>query len=224
MGLKVNILGIVGSPRSKSNTEILVKEALGTAENLGANTSIYGISGKKVAPCVGCLMCSKKGTICVIKDDFQNFFQEFMKADGIIIGAPVYLMSVPSKLRAYIERLSNSIFCTHRNKKFPRLCKPIGVIVQGNRAHGGQEIVQQSIISAFTALKCVVVSADFPNSYIGVAGQTFGDSKAGSIIKDQEALELSRNLGIRLVEMTKIIRTGLANLRKELPKEYFYRK
>lgn len=218
----MHVLGIVGSPRYKSNSEILIKEALDAAEKCGAETGIFTIFGKKIAPCVGCLKCVEKRTICVVKDDFQEFYNEFIRADGVIIGAPVYLMSVPSKLRACIERLSNSIFTTHRNKMFPRLCKAVGVIVQGNRIYGGQEIVQQSIIDAFISLKCVVVAADLPHSYIGVAGHTFGDSLVGSITRNQNALKLSRNLGVRVFEMTKIIKNGLLQLKDELPNEYFY--
>jgi len=223
LGLEIYVLGIVGSPRPKSNTAILVKEALDAAGKLpGVKTGIYTISNKRIATCIGCLECTHRGK-CIIEDDFQEFYNEFMKADGVIIGTPVYVMSVPSKLKACIERLANSIFAhtISLEKKFPRLCKAVGVISQGNRRYGGEEIVQQYIVDAFTALKCIVVSGDFPDSYIGVGGYTLGNSEAGSIIKDQKALELSRNLGVRVAEMAKIIKTGLLQLKDQLPDEYF---
>jgi multimeric flavodoxin WrbA len=222
LSANVRILAIAGSPRPKSNSEILAKQALEAAGKLGAETSLYSISGKKISFCVGCRTCGEKRTICTIKDDFQAFYDEFIKSDGIIVSAPVYLMSVPSKLRAYMERLSNSVFSVYRGKAFPRLCKVVGVIVQGNRVYGGQEIVQQSLINSFVSLKCIAVAADLPRSYMGVGGHTFGDSLAGSIIKNQEALELSANLGVRVTEMARIIKAGLLQLEHDLPKEYYF--
>ena len=220
--MEIYVLGVVGSPRPKSNTSILVKEALDAAGKLpDVKTGIYTIANKKIAACIGCLQCISKRK-CIIKDDFNDFYSKFMNADGIIIGAPVYAMSVPSKLKACIERLSNSIFARAISlQKFPRLCKVVGVITQGNRRYGGAEIVQQYLVDTFTALKCVVVSADFPDSYIGVGGCTYGDSEAGSIMKDQKAIELSRNLGIRVAEMARIIKSGLFQLKDQLPDEYF---
>lgn len=218
----IYILGIVGSPRPQSNTEILVKEALDAARSLGANTGIFSVHGKRIAVCTGCLKCAEDGTICVIKDDFEYFYEEFMKADGIILGSPIYVMSIPAKLKACIERLSNSIFSVSQKRgKFPRLCKTVGVITQGNRRYGGQEITQQYIINAFIALKCIITPADFPDSYIGVGGCTFGNSKPGSIVQDCEAIKLSRVLGVRVAEMAKIIKSGLLKLKNELPDEYF---
>ena len=223
MNQKVRILGVVGSPRPKSNTEILVREALDASGKIvGVETSIFTLHDKRMAPCIGCLKCYGSKTICTIKDDFQEFFNEFKRADGVIIGSPVYLMSVPSKLKACMERLSNSIFSIYRGRTFPRLCKTIGVISQGNRIYGGQEIVHQYIINAFVSLKCLVVSADFPDSYIGVGGHTFGSSEGGSITKNQDALRLARDLGVRVSEMSKIIKNGRLHLKGELPEEYFY--
>ena len=50
---KVNILGIVGSPRHRSNTEVMVREALKGAEETGnVETQILQLAGKKINPCI----------------------------------------------------------------------------------------------------------------------------------------------------------------------------
>ena len=47
----MEILGIVASPRKDGNTEILVKEALKEAANLGAKTRLWKAAGKKIEGC-----------------------------------------------------------------------------------------------------------------------------------------------------------------------------
>jgi len=42
--------------------------------------------------------------VCEIKDDLQSIFEEMVKADGIIVGAPVYWGFMPAKLKAVLER------------------------------------------------------------------------------------------------------------------------
>jgi multimeric flavodoxin WrbA len=99
----MKVLGIVCSPRQGGNTEIMMKEALTSAGEAGAETGLISIAGKNIAPCDGCNGC-RKTSVCLIKDDMQSIYQEMETADGIIFGSPVYFGSVSAQGKALMDR------------------------------------------------------------------------------------------------------------------------
>jgi multimeric flavodoxin WrbA len=99
----MKILGIVCSPRLGGNTEILMKEALASATESGAQTELVTIAGKNIAPCDGCNGCRKTG-VCLIKDDMHAIYTKMAAADGIIFGSPVYFGSVSAQGKAVMDR------------------------------------------------------------------------------------------------------------------------
>ncbi|HXZ95042.1 MAG TPA: flavodoxin family protein [Dehalococcoidia bacterium] len=99
----MRILGIVCSARKGGNTEILVKEALASAQEAGAQTELVSVIGKSIAPCDGCGSCGKTG-VCHIKDDMQPLYEQLGAADGIIFGSPVYFGTVSAQAKAIMDR------------------------------------------------------------------------------------------------------------------------
>jgi len=73
----VRILGIVGSPRVRGNTERVVAKALKAAEDEGAETELVRLAGKEVKSCDAYLHCRKTGD-CRIKDDFKPIFAGYL--------------------------------------------------------------------------------------------------------------------------------------------------
>ena len=57
----VKIIGIIGSPRKGSNTEIHIKKALESAENAGAETEIINLAKAEIEPCIACDICKNTG-------------------------------------------------------------------------------------------------------------------------------------------------------------------
>ena len=100
----MRVLGIVGSPRKKGNTEILMKEALRMARDVGGETDMFLMSEKQVAPCDACGTCFEVGS-CVVQDDMQELYDLMERADGIIIGSPVYFGSVSAQTKAIMDRM-----------------------------------------------------------------------------------------------------------------------
>jgi multimeric flavodoxin WrbA len=101
---RMRILGIVGSPRKNGNTEILMTEALKVARESGCETEMFLASGKRVAPCDACGSCFAVGS-CVVQDDMQELYAMMERADGIIIGSPVYFGSVSAQTKAIMDRM-----------------------------------------------------------------------------------------------------------------------
>lgn len=99
----MKVLGIVGSGRKGGNTEILVKEALASAQDAGAQTELVSVVGKTIAPCDGCGSCRQTGA-CHIHDDMESIYQQLEAADAIVFGSPVYFGSVSAQTKAIMDR------------------------------------------------------------------------------------------------------------------------
>lgn len=97
------ILAICASPRKSGNTEAYLNMALKEAEAAGAETRMIWLGDKQIRGCSGCYGCIEKKT-CVIEDDFQAVFAEMLRADGILIGSPVYHASITAELKALLDR------------------------------------------------------------------------------------------------------------------------
>ena len=81
----MKVLGIMGSPRIKGNTDLLLDEALKGAHSQGAETEKIIVDKLNIAPCKEYYGCARDGN-CVIRDDMDNIYPRLMEADIIIIG------------------------------------------------------------------------------------------------------------------------------------------
>ena len=96
-------IGILGSARKDGNTEFLLDVALEEARAKGGSTSKVTLRDKVIAPCDGCMGCSRTGE-CVIKDDMQEVYKEIREADGIIWASPVYYWSMSGLTKTALDR------------------------------------------------------------------------------------------------------------------------
>ena len=100
----MKILGLSCSPRKSGNTAILLEEALSGAQQEGAETDLFSVSGKDIRPCDGCWACVGTGE-CHIKDDMQVLLLKMVEADGIIFGTPVYVYSMTGQAKTIMDRM-----------------------------------------------------------------------------------------------------------------------
>jgi len=99
----MKIVGILGSPRKKGNTDILLDVALEEAQKNGVLVSKIPLRDKVIAPCNGCLKCRETGK-CVIKDDMQEVYKKIIASDGILWATPVYFWSMSSQTKIVMDR------------------------------------------------------------------------------------------------------------------------
>ena len=216
--MKVKILGVSGSPR-KGNTEILVRESLKAAEEVGdVETEFIPLRGKKINPCLACYQCVDKKIVCIQKDDMQEIYPKIMEADGIIIGTPVYMHTVSAQTKAFMDRITSLV----KSKFYPEM--PIrvdfskkvgGAIAVGFDRHGGIEHALATIIHFFLSIDMIVVSGYVPTSYIGGAAWTMGRSarELDAVKYDDLGLEAARQVGRRVAEIAKLIKIGMEHLK-----------
>lgn len=110
----MKVLGLTCG-RRMSNTEILVKEALMGAEELGMEVEIVRLQDLNILPCTGCNACvidlfEKGGSgDCVIKnDDLAWIDEKLMDCDALIVGSPLYEKSPTGQLKCLNDRMGPS--------------------------------------------------------------------------------------------------------------------
>jgi multimeric flavodoxin WrbA len=99
----LKVLGIMGSPRIKGNTDRLLDEALKGAQSQGAEVEKIVLDKLKISPCREYYGCLKDGN-CVIRDDMDDIYPKLLSASAIIVASPIFFYTVSAQLLAFISR------------------------------------------------------------------------------------------------------------------------
>ncbi|MGB5156547.1 NAD(P)H-dependent oxidoreductase [Desulfobacterium sp. N47] len=97
------VLGIMGSPRKKGNTDYLLSLFMKEIEEAGVRTHIVEVGKKNIKPCLEYSVCEKKG-ICPIDDDMDEIYSLLREADVIVIATPMFFYNAPAQTKALIDR------------------------------------------------------------------------------------------------------------------------
>lgn len=98
-----HILGVIGSPRRKGNTDLLVTKILEAARVEGAAVKSIYLNDLKIKECDGCHLCWK-GKPCPKNDDMISLYPEIIASDVIIFGTPVYWYGPTALMKGFIDR------------------------------------------------------------------------------------------------------------------------
>ena len=94
--------------RKMANCEILTKEALIGAEEMGVNVEMLRLQDLNIEHCKICWPAPcmiRKDNKCVIDDDGYYLREKILECDGMIIAAPVYTLTPPGYLLTIRDRL-----------------------------------------------------------------------------------------------------------------------
>ena len=102
----MKVLVLNGSPKKKSDTFRLTEAFLNGMNKEQENTVItINVFENDIAPCRGCFDCwSNMDGHCVIQDDQNEILDLYTKADVVIWSFPLYCYSMPSYLKAVLDR------------------------------------------------------------------------------------------------------------------------
>jgi multimeric flavodoxin WrbA len=98
-----NVLGIVGSPRKKGNTHLLVSKILEGAQAAGAETELLLLNDLTIRECDGCLVCWS-GKPCAKNDDMNALYPKIAASDVLVFGTPVYWYGPTALIKCFIDR------------------------------------------------------------------------------------------------------------------------
>ncbi|MBU0975877.1 MAG: flavodoxin family protein [Patescibacteria group bacterium] len=190
------ILAINGSHRKNGNTKILLEEVLASCKKAGAETEVVQLADTKIEYCAAheSDFCKNKG--CVYKDGADEILDKMLKAKAIIVGSPVYMGTVSGRLKTFMDRT-----VILRRKGFALKNKVGAAVAVGGYQGGGQEYTIRDIHNFFLIHSMTVVSDGIDTAHFGVAGVGGG---IGDVKDDKHSLNVSRNLGNRIVEELKL--------------------
>jgi len=200
----MQVLGIVGSMRKNSHTNTLVNRVISDMKSIDPDVAagIVHIADQTIHPCrVVCSnYCAKNPYQCSISDDATEILERMVKADGLIIGAPLYFRAPPARFQALIERLVSIFFFNETqggsDGESPLDGKPCGLI--GVAEYSNPHQILEYLHDFCTVLRMRPMLLDrFP--YLGVAGQ--GDVNQDVIFNP---FKRSKELAGAMVEAVKM--------------------
>jgi len=128
---KLKVLAVSGSPRVKSNTDIILFSVLKGAEDAGHFTEFIKLNDLDISPCQACNYCREEpGRWCKLKDDGKMVLDKTIECDVLVVGSPIYMGGISAQTKAYIDRWY-SFKDKNRITKLDRDRKVIGVYAQG---------------------------------------------------------------------------------------------
>lgn len=194
----MKVLGINCSPRKGGNTEILIKEVFKSLEKEGIKTELFHLEGKKVSGCIACMKCRKeKDGRCHQKNDLINeCIRKMIKADGIIIGSPVYFADLSAQAKALIDVAGYAI----RGAGNP-LKRKVGAGVIAVRRAGAINAFD-SINHFFLINEMIIPGSSYWNLAIG--------REKGEVLKDEEGMKTMKVLGENMAWLMKRLKGSKA--------------
>ena len=106
----MKFFAINGSHRKDGNTAQLLEKALEGIKSVCSDAEIESVNLYDVPfnGCKSCFACKKINGRhygkCVYKDDFKPILEEIVRADGVILGSPVYFGDGSGVMRCFLER------------------------------------------------------------------------------------------------------------------------
>ena len=135
----MKVLLVNGSPHAKGSTYTALKEVALTLEKEGIETEILQVGHQAVRGCIACGKCREIGH-CVFDDVVNEAAEKFEKADGIVVGSPVYYASDKTmKVGAAVvsaRRGGNTATFDQLNKYFTISGMPVVSSQYWNQVHG----------------------------------------------------------------------------------------
>jgi multimeric flavodoxin WrbA len=188
------ILGVMGSPRKKGNTHILISKILEGAASEGAEGEILFLGDLTIRECDGCYRCWQ-GKECNKDDDMNTIYPLIMESAGIIFGTPVYWYGPTALMKGFIDRFVY-FNCPENRKRIKG--KPAVLAVPCEEADpAAADLVKTMFEKSLGYLEMNLIGT------IIVPGVT----RKGEIIKKLGPLKEAYNLGIKLARSVKQTRT-----------------
>jgi len=190
----MKVLGINCSPRKGGNTELLLREVFTALEKEGIKTELFQLGGQEVSGCIACMKCKKKGDRkCHQKNDLINkCIEKMLKADGIIIGSPVYFADISADAKALLEVAGYAI----RSSGTP-LKRKVGASVIAVRRAGAMHSFD-SINHFFLINEMIIPGSSYWNIGVG--------REKGDVLKDEEGMNTMKVLGENMAWLMKKIK------------------
>jgi multimeric flavodoxin WrbA len=190
----MKVMAFNGSGRKDGNTYLLLKVVLDQLQAEGIDTELIQLAeGSPLQGCVACYKCmERKNMQCAIETDpFNEYFAKISKADGLLLGSPVYFSDITAGMKALIERCG---FVGRANGNVLRRKAGAGVLAV---RRAGSNHALASLNYLFLISEMVVPGSSYWNMGLG--------RNPGDVMGDTEGIETMRTLGKNMAWLLKRI-------------------
>jgi len=187
----LKVLGIMGSPRIKGNTDLLLDETLKGAEDQRAEVEKIVVDKLKISPCREYYGCLRDGN-CVIRDDMDAIYPKLLEADRIIVASPIFFYGLTSQVKALIDRCQALWVRKYVLKQDLTDSARKGAFI-GVGATRGKKLFDGSILTVRNFFQ--IISVEYVDELL-----IRGIDKKGEIKEHQTALSDAFELGRRLAQ------------------------
>jgi multimeric flavodoxin WrbA len=103
----MNVLALLGSPRTNGNTETILDSLVkGLHKDSQISIAQVKLDELEIRACTHCDSCrNTDDRYCIFLDDMQPLYQRFIDAQLVILASPVYWWNVSAQLKLFIDRL-----------------------------------------------------------------------------------------------------------------------
>ncbi len=183
---------INGSPRKDGNMDAMMNAAEEVLRHEGVEVERVSLAERDVRPCNACDACYDDHWDCPIDDDAIPVLKKMVKADGILMGSPVYFGGVTAQLKALMDR---SIMPYQESELKDKVG---GALSVAGATHGGQELTITQI-----AIYFMTHDMQLANAGGGGYGAMGTANDKGDMAKDEEGLESAKALAARMAHLLK---------------------
>ena len=188
------VLCIAGSPRRRGNTDLLCDVFDDAVRDAGGEPVRLVASQVGSGPCTGCNACSSTGA-CVVRDAMDEVYPLLDAADAIAVVTPVYFASVPSALKALVDRCQPywaRRYVLHEPPVVQR--RPGAIVVVGG---GGDPFGSACAVTPLrSALNVLQVTCEEPIELTDI-------DSPGDVMRHPHAVERVRAVATRLVDLSR---------------------
>jgi len=196
----MKIIGVNSSPRLGQTTQKSLEICLKAVGNESGNikTDIIELADLDIRGCLACGYC-KKHLKCKQQDDFNSLIPILADEEvaGIIIATPVYLGTMTSQCKAFLDRtvvLSRNGSLLHN--------KVGAVLAIGGVRNGGQELTIQAVHAAMFCHDMVCVAGNTKAAHFGAA---LVSNEQNGIESDDIGIETAKDVGRRVAELAMLL-------------------
>jgi len=101
----VNVIAFNGSPHNDGVVASGISVMKGELEKEGISVEIVHVGGNSIHGCVDCRKCRELGHCSIDGDIVNGCFDKLKKADGVILGSPVYYGGIAGTFKCFLDRL-----------------------------------------------------------------------------------------------------------------------
>jgi len=100
----MNVVALLGSPRTGKNSATIAERFTSKAAQLGATLRTFELNRLNYRGCQGCYVCKTRLDHCVLDDDLTEVLDAVKAADVVLLASPVYYGDVTAQLKGFIDR------------------------------------------------------------------------------------------------------------------------